>query len=261
MGRPPIRSELRLLLNGQPLTLADVRPDETLLDFLRLRQALRGTKEGCAEGDCGACTVLVGRLSPDGLGYESVNACIRFLGSLDACHVVTVEHLKRRDGHLHPVQQALVDTHGSQCGFCTPGIVMSLYGLWLRRPDASETEIEQSLQGNLCHCTGYQSIVRAARSVSDYGEPAHDALIVERPAVEAKLRAMADGSRVVVGTGRARLMVPADVEDLAAILEEEPSATLVAGATDVGLWVTKFMREIGPVVFIGHLAALQHVSE
>src|ERR1700754_1420530 len=146
MAEVNIRNEIRFILNGEEIALATVAPDETLLDFLRLRRTLRGTKEGCAEGDCGACTVLVGRRSPEGLVYESVNACIRFLGSLDACHVVTVESLKHRDGTLHPVQQALVDCHGSQCGFCTPGIVMSLYGLWLSRPDATEAEIERSLQ-------------------------------------------------------------------------------------------------------------------
>ena len=132
MTKPPIRKEIRFLLNGESVALDDVRPGDMLLDFLRIRRSLTGTKEGCAEGDCGACTVLVGRLGADDtLTYESVNACIRFLGSLDGCHVVTVEHLKRADGSLHPVQQALVDHHGSQCGFCTPGFVMSLYALWM----------------------------------------------------------------------------------------------------------------------------------
>ena len=135
-------------------------PTQTLLDFLRLERRLRGTKEGCAEGDCGACTVLVGRLLNGDLVYETVNACIRFIGSLDGCHVVTVEHLAGKDGTLHPVQQAMVDFHGSQCGFCTPGFVMSLYGLWMQSPDPSTGEIEKALQGNLCRCTGYEPIIR-----------------------------------------------------------------------------------------------------
>ena len=137
---------------------------QTLLDFLRLDRNLRGTKEGCAEGDCGACTVLVGRLLDGRLKYESVNACIRFVGSLDGCHVVTVDSLARPDGPLHPVQQAMVDTHASQCGFCTPGFVMSLYGLWMENPKPSVTEIEKALQGNLCRCTGYAAIIRAAEA-------------------------------------------------------------------------------------------------
>ncbi|MHA7884087.1 xanthine dehydrogenase small subunit [Nitratireductor rhodophyticola] len=255
------RSEIRFLLNGTPVTLADVRPDETLLDYLRLRQRLTGTKEGCAEGDCGACTVLVGRLRKGELVYESVNACIRFLGSLDACHVVTVEHLKRADGSLHPVQQALVDHHGSQCGFCTPGFVMSLYALWMREPQPTERAVERALQGNLCRCTGYEPIVRAALAASTYGDAASDPLATERAAVIAALEGMKDGARVESGSGRERLLIPADVDDFAAILEAEPKATIVAGATDVGLWVTKFMREIAPVVFIGGLDELRDIRE
>ncbi|WP_336069087.1 xanthine dehydrogenase small subunit [Nitratireductor rhodophyticola] len=255
------RGEIRFLLNGAPVALSDVRPDETLLDYLRLRQRLTGTKEGCAEGDCGACTVLVGRLRNGALSYESVNACIRFLGSLDACHVVTVEHLKRADGSLHPVQQAMVDHHGSQCGFCTPGFVMSLYALWMREAQPTDRAIEKALQGNLCRCTGYEPIVRAARAVSDYGHAASDPLALERAAVIAALQGMKDGARVEIGSGRERLLIPADVDDFAAILEAEPEATIVAGATDVGLWVTKFMREIAPVVFIGGLDGLQEIRE
>ena len=161
-----MNDSIRFILNGEDIALTDVGPTETLLDFLRLKRRLMGTKEGCAEGDCGACTVLVGRLVDGKLIYESVNACIRFMGSLHATHVVTVEHLAGRDGALHPVQQALVDCHGSQCGFCTPGFVMSLYGLWLTKEKPSRREIEKALQGNLCRCTGYEPIVKAAEQVS-----------------------------------------------------------------------------------------------
>ncbi|MEO4000527.1 xanthine dehydrogenase small subunit [Mesorhizobium sp. CAU 1732] len=256
-----VRHELRFLLNSEAVALGDVRPDETLLDFLRLRRSLRGTKEGCAEGDCGACTVLVGRLAGDGLVYEGVNACIRFMGSLDGCHVVTVEHLKGEAGGLHPVQQAMVDCHGSQCGFCTPGFVMSLYALWMRSPSPSDREIETALQGNLCRCTGYEAIMRAARTISSYADAGNDVLAAERADVIATLRTLRDGSRVEIGQGKDRLIVPASVDDLAAVLEAEPHARIVAGSTDVGLWVTKFMREITPAVFIGGLEALRSISE
>ena len=157
---------IRFILNGEDIAVSNFEPTETLLDFLRLKRRLTGTKEGCAEGDCGACTVLVGRLEGGRLAYETVNACIRFLGSLNATHVVTVEHLAAENGMLHPVQQAMVDCHGSQCGFCTPGFVMSLYGLWLSCDRPSRAEIERALQGNLCRCTGYEPIVRAAEQVS-----------------------------------------------------------------------------------------------
>lgn len=261
MARPKVRNELRFILNGEDVTLADVAPDATLLDYLRLGRSLRGTKEGCAEGDCGACTVLVGRLSGGELTYESVNACIRFLASLDGTHVVTIEHLAGRDGRLHPVQQALVDFHGSQCGFCTPGFVMSLYALWMRDPRPSDAAIEKALQGNLCRCTGYEAIMRAARAVSGYGKPARDPLAAERQQVAARLAALRDGNRVEIGAGDRRLVIPADVDDLGRVLEQNPAATVVAGATDVGLWVTKFMREISPVIFIGGLDGLKTIAE
>jgi xanthine dehydrogenase small subunit len=261
MAGPASRSEIRFVLNGEDVVLAQVRADETLLDYLRLRRSLRGTKEGCAEGDCGACTVLVGRLVGGELVYESVNACIRFLGSLDATHVVTVEHLGGSDGRLHPVQQAMVDFHGSQCGFCTPGFVMSLYGLWMRDATPSDAAIEKALQGNLCRCTGYEAIVRAARAISDYGNAAGDPLAVERAAIAARLAAMRDGVRVEVGTGAHRFIVPADVDDFAAAYVAEPKATVVAGSTDVGLWVTKQMRDIAPAIFIGGLDGLARIDE
>ncbi|MFU0506990.1 xanthine dehydrogenase small subunit [Pseudaminobacter sp. NGMCC 1.201702] len=255
------RNEIRFILNGEDVALSSAAPDETLLDYLRLRKSLRGTKEGCAEGDCGACTVLVGRLSGEQLIYESVNACIRFVGSLDGCHVVTIEHLNGENGRLHPVQQAMVDFHGSQCGFCTPGFVMSLYALWMREPKPADAAIEQALQGNLCRCTGYEAIVRAARAISDYGAAARDPLAVERASMAGRLAALRDGARVEIGSGKQRLLVPADLDDFAAILESEPKATIVAGSTDVGLWVTKFMRDISPAVFIGHLDELKAISE
>ena len=256
-----VRSEIRFILNGEDVSLEDVRPTETLLDFLRLRRSLRGTKEGCAEGDCGACTVLVGRLDGSRLVYEGVNACIRFLASLDGCHVVTVEHLKRPDGTLHPVQQAMVDFHGSQCGFCTPGFVMSLYALWMRAPAPTVPMIEKALQGNLCRCTGYEPIVKAALSIGSYGDVAADPLAAERAEMAARLAALQDGKRVEMGQGRERLVIPASVDDLAELLAAEPGATIVAGSTDVGLWVTKHMRDIAPVVFIGGLSQLRRVSE
>lgn len=255
------RTAIRFLLNDRLVTLDTVGASETLLDFLRLSAHLRGTKEGCAEGDCGACTVLVGRLGSNGLVYETVNACIRFVGSLDGCHVVTVEHLAARDGTLHPVQQAMVDEHGSQCGFCTPGIVMSLYALWMQTPAPAPEAVEVALQGNLCRCTGYESIIRAAQAISRYGDPDKDPLVRERDAVAARLKELSDGARVACGPDDDRFVLPASLDDLAAVMAETPRATIVAGATDVGLWVTKFMRSISPVVFIGHLPELHAIEE
>jgi len=254
------RNSIRFVLNDEDVALRDIPATQTLLDYLRLEKELKGSKEGCAEGDCGACTVLVGRLRNGELVYETVTACITFTASLNATHVVTIEHLSAANGALHPVQQAMVDFHGSQCGFCTPGIVMSLYGLWMRKPEPTVPEIETALQGNLCRCTGYTPIVRAGQAISTYGAVASDPLVAERAAITARLQALADGKRVEVGEGRNRIIIPASVDDLAEVYAAEPEATIVAGSTDVGLWVTKFMREIGPLIFVGHLDELRTIE-
>jgi xanthine dehydrogenase small subunit len=254
-------STIRFILNGEDIELGAISPRLTLLDWLRLDKRLTGSKEGCAEGDCGACTVLVGRLADGRLVYESVNSCIRFMGSLHATHVVTVEHLKGEDGLLHPVQQAMVDCHGSQCGFCTPGFVMSLYGLWLSEDNPSRERIEQALQGNLCRCTGYEPIVKAAERAAGLRPTAiFDPIERTRASVIERLTGIADGPGVHIAHDGDDLYVPASVADLAEILGRHPHATIVAGSTDVGLWVTKQMRPINPVIFVGGLAALQTIS-
>ena len=258
----PTTGAIRFLLNDREVRLDTVGPTTTLLDFLRIERRLTGTKEGCAEGDCGACTVLVGRLMGDRLVYEGVNACIRFLGSLHATHVVTVEHLAARDGTLHPVQQAMVDYHGSQCGFCTPGFVMSLYGLWLSKDNPGRADIEKALQGNLCRCTGYEPIVRAAEAVAKARPDAvFDPILSTREIVRMTLTAMRSDETIAIGPEEARLIVPGTAEALAETLATHPDATIVAGSTDVGLWVTKQMRPINPVVFITGLAELQGIEE
>ncbi|MEM6463897.1 MAG: xanthine dehydrogenase small subunit [Pseudomonadota bacterium] len=255
-----VRNELRFMLNGDVMRIEGASPTLTLLDFLRLERLLTGTKEGCAEGDCGACTVLVGRVGPNGLIYETVNACIRFMASLDGCHIVTIENLADANGALHPVQKAMVDCHGSQCGFCTPGIVMSLYSLWLDAPDADGPRIEKTLQGNLCRCTGYEPILDAARAVGKISN-SEDKLNATRTDVMRELSALLDGSRLEMQSEAGLSIVPASVDDLAKVLEQHPEATVVAGATDVGLWVTKHMRAIAPAVFVGNLTELQTIEE
>ncbi len=253
---------IRFILNDRDITVTSVSPTATLLDFLRLEHRLTGTKEGCAEGDCGACTVLVGRLANGELVYESVNACIRFTGSLNATHVVTVEHLAAKDGTLHPIQQAMVDYHGSQCGFCTPGFVMSLYGLWLSKDNPGRADIEKTLQGNLCRCTGYEPIVKAAEAVASARPDAlFDPIVKMRKEIIAKLAAMRSPDTIRLSDGDASLIVPGTAAALADLLADHPTATVVAGSTDVGLWVTKQMRNLNPVIFINGLEELQSIHE
>ncbi|GLQ37671.1 xanthine dehydrogenase small subunit [Rhizobium albus] len=256
------RTHIRFRLNDRTVTLNTLRPTETLLDFLRLERRLTGTKEGCAEGDCGACTVLVGRLNRDGvLVYETVTSCIRFVASLDGCHVVTIEHLKGKDGTLHPVQQAMVDHHGSQCGFCTPGIVMALYALWMRDAHPSRPTIEKALQGNLCRCTGYEPIIRAAEAMAEISQKTADPLQAERDEVRSQLAEWQTGETVDMGDGADRLILPASIDALAQSFAANPKATIVAGSTDVGLWVTKQMRPIGPLIFVKQVEGLDAIEE
>ncbi|MEP2946779.1 MAG: xanthine dehydrogenase small subunit [Lentilitoribacter sp.] len=255
-----MRDHIRFVLNDEAIELGNFLSSLTLLDYIRLQKSLKGTKEGCAEGDCGACTVLVGRLTSDGILYETVNSCIRFMGSLDACHVVTIEHLKGENGELHPVQQAMVNQHGSQCGFCTPGFVMSLYALWMNTPNPTNAQIERALQGNLCRCTGYEPIVKAAIEVSQSSDPVHDKLNLKRVNIIKQLSDMHDGQRVEIKHEGDLIIIPQDVKDLANARAEHPNSTIVAGSTDVGLWVTKHMHDISPTIFINHLQELHSIN-
>ncbi|KRE17818.1 hypothetical protein ASE63_01050 [Bosea sp. Root381] len=253
-----MRDVLRFLLDDELIEIASCDPTLTVLDWLRLERRMTGSKEGCAEGDCGACTVVVGRLDRGRLRYEAINACIRFLPTLDGCQLLTVEHLKGSDGALHPVQQALVDCHGSQCGFCTPGIAMSLFALWLNEPAPSVARIEDALAGNLCRCTGYEPIVAAGRRM--YRPQATDRFTGRRKAVAERLRSLAGGETLSLAGPAGRFFAPATVEALADLMLAHPNATLVAGATDVGLWVTKGMRRLDPVIHLGRIEALREIE-
>jgi xanthine dehydrogenase small subunit len=254
------RHTLKFWLNDQPIELDRLPATQTLLDYLRLTQVLRGTKEGCAEGDCGACTVLVGRLEGDQLKYESVNACIRFVGSLDGCHVVTIEHLKGKNGALHPIQQAMVTHHGSQCGFCTPGFVMSLYAMWMSELEPDVATIERYLQGNLCRCTGYEPIIKAALDICEHGKLHEDYLIAEQDQIVQNLSALQNDQMLAIESEAEKLFAPATLDQFASIYARNPEATIVAGATDVGLWVTKFMRDISPVIFTSRLKDFRKIE-
>jgi len=260
MNRHVLSPAVTCTVNGRKTELKSA-PHERLSTVLRTELGLTGTKVGCDAGDCGACTVLVGRLAGGQLVYETVNACIRFVASLDACHVVTVEHLRGADGGLHPVQQAMVDLHGSQCGFCTPGIVMSLYALWMNSPSPAVADIERALQGNLCRCTGYEPIIRASLAAASAGGQAADVLVAERSKVTAMLEDLRDGCRIEGGKEGDKFIVPATADDLAEIRLQHPDAVIVAGATDVCLWVNKHMRSISPAIFISGLDELHRIEE
>jgi xanthine dehydrogenase small subunit len=250
----PPTAPLRFLLNGEAVTVTGVPPQTTLLEFLREHRGLCGTKEGCAEGDCGACTVVLAEAEGPGLAWKPVNACIRFLPSVAGKAVFTVESLQASDGTLHPVQRALVDHHGSQCGFCTPGFAMSLFGLYKNASRPSRQAVEDALSGNLCRCTGYRPIVAAAHAMYAAAPPATD-----DARLAASLAAVATPGTLAYESHGRRWWSPRTVDELAALLAGHPDARIVAGATDVGLWVTKHHRDVGDIVHTGEVAELRAV--
>jgi len=256
-----MRKSLRFLLGDKLIELDHCDPTLTVLDWLRLDQRMTGTKEGCAEGDCGACTVVVGRLDRGKLRYEAINACIRFLPTLDGCQLLTVEHLKAADGSLHPVQQAMVECHGSQCGFCTPGFVMSLLALRLNEAEPSVGRIEDALAGNLCRCTGYEPIIAAGRRMDEIAPREADRFLLMREAIAARLAALNDAETLSVHGKVGSFYAPATIEALADLVAAHPQATLVAGATDVGLWVNKAMKRLDPVIYLGRIETLREITD
>jgi len=250
---------LRFLLNGDPVEVDGVSPQATLLEWLREVRGLTGTKEGCAEGDCGACTVVVAERAAAGLSWKPVNACIRLLPALDGKAVFTVEGLKDGDA-AHPVQHALVACHGSQCGFCTPGVAMSLFGLYKNAHRPERAAVDEALAGNLCRCTGYGPIRDAARAMVDLpaatgwrapGVAADGARVVtaDEERLAAALDALVRDDTLHYEACGQRALLPPDVDALAALVLVHPDARLVAGATDVGLAVTKALRDLGTMIF------------
>jgi xanthine dehydrogenase small subunit len=237
---------IRFLLDGEVILVEEPDPTGTVLDFIRYTLRRTGTKEGCAEGDCGACTILVGELDGDAVRWRAVNACILFLPMLDGKAIRTVESLSR-DGALHPVQQAMADGHGSQCGFCTPGFVMSLYARSIGALGTEGTPVKDVIAGNLCRCTGYGPILAAGEANPPQPADDHETAALLREIAPAR-----------AGRG---WFAPRTSDELAALLVEHPEARIVAGATDVGLWVTKGLQQLGTIVFIGDIADLKRIED
>jgi xanthine dehydrogenase small subunit len=250
---------IRFYYQGRVQEVDRAAPTRTLLQHLREDQHCTGTKEGCAEGDCGACTVVIGSLVNGELELRNVNSCLQFLPTLDGKAVFSVEDLKQPDGGLHPVQEALVECHGSQCGFCTPGFAMSLWSLYLKQEDKSEPpcrkQITETLSGNLCRCTGYRPIIDAAHRMGELPRVSFD-----RDALTTKLQELQRDSMFSYTHGGQTFHAPRTVAELAALRAAKPAATILAGSTDVGLWVTKQMRNLGDVIYVRQVRELHRLG-
>jgi xanthine dehydrogenase small subunit len=251
------KAAIQFLRHGRIISVVPSSPTQTVLDYLRLEERSKGTKEGCNEGDCGACTVALGSIRDGRLRYEPVNACILLMGHLHGKELVTVDDLAT-DGKLHPVQRAMVDHHASQCGFCTPGFVMSLFTLYHAGKKPTRQQIVDHIAGNLCRCTGYRPIIDAAQSACA-GEAADHWVTSEPESI--RLLHTIPPSDVMIDYGNGFLAVPTQVETLTSLARSYPDATIVAGATDVGLWVTKQLRTLPKIIHIGHVKDLHRIED
>jgi xanthine dehydrogenase small subunit len=254
-------SKVRFLLNNDDVVIENIDPNLTVLQYLREIQFKSGTKEGCASGDCGACTVVLAELDenkPDQLNYKSINSCITFVGSLHGKQLITVEDLK--DGaKLHHAQQTIVDNHGSQCGFCTPGFVMSSFALHKHNKTPSRSEVLEALAGNLCRCTGYRSIIEAAITSNKSTE--QDSFAQHYQQTLSKLIELKKLPKPVLSGNNHDFISPKNIDELAYELTSEPNSTLVAGGTDLALSVTQNLATIDKLVYVGNVKELTSMTE
>ncbi|WP_394209266.1 xanthine dehydrogenase small subunit [Enterovibrio calviensis] len=249
---------IRFLLNQTLQEEKDISPNLTVLNYLREHVRKTGTKEGCGSGDCGACTVVLGEVVDGKLEYRSLNSCLTFVSALHGKQLITVEDLRTKEA-LHPVQKAIVDFHGSQCGFCTPGFIMSMFALTKNTPNADKEDTYEALAGNLCRCTGYRPIVEAALSLSQEAPIRDQFSDYERETVE-KLNAMGKPELEHHADGKTAF-TPTNCDELAKTLMAHPNAKLLAGGTDLALEVTQFHRDIDKLIYLGHVDDIKTVNE
>ena len=262
---PQAAGSIRFLLNGEAMNVSDIAPTTTVLNYLREDKNCKGTKEGCAEGDCGACTVVLAELENDSVCLKSVNACIQFVPTLHGKAIFTVEYLRQRNGDLHPAQQAMVDCHGSQCGFCTPGFVMSLWSVYNEHQatgtQANSDQIRSALTGNLCRCTGYRPILEAAEKMFELPPVALD-----REGLKSELQRLQSddlntAASLALSHDNEQFFAPKTLNQLLQLKAEYPDATILAGGTDVGLWINKQFRLLPIIIYVGDVAELKRIEK
>ena len=249
-------SNIDFVYQNRIFKIKNPNSNETLLNYIRTKLKKTGTKEGCAEGGCGACTVVLGELKNNEINYRAINSCITFITTLQGKQLILVEDLISKEGSLHPVQQAMVNYHGSQCGFCTPGFVMSLFSLFKKNPKFKDDEIKDSIAGNLCRCTGYQPIIKAAKSLKNKNKIDH--FSKNKKKTINLLKKINNRSIVIYDKGK-KYFAPKYVQELKKILKKNTDADFLSGGTDLSLVVTKERKDISSIIYINSINELNYI--
>ena len=248
---------IRFIFENKIHQIKNVDPNETILNFIRLKLKKTGTKEGCSEGGCGACTVVVGELKKNNIIYTAINSCIAFTTSLEGKQLLVVEDLMQKNGSLHPVQDAMVNFHASQCGFCTPGFVMSLFSMYKNNISYDEKTIKESISGNLCRCTGYRPIIDAAKSLNNKRSDHFEKNKKKTVALLKKIRQ----KNISINKKNKKYFAPRTVIELKKILEKKPSSQFLSGGTDISLIVTKQKKDIKNIIYLNSIEELNYIKE
>ena len=250
-----IKNEIEFILNDELIKINNVDTNVSVLNYLRIDKKLTGTKEGCASGDCGACTAIIAELTNNKLEYKAINTCIMFLYSLHGKQLITVEHLS--NSKLHPVQQSMVDNHGSQCGFCTPGFVMSMFGMYKDKVKPSNQNIDEYLAGNLCRCTGYNSIKKAAKKMYSYGRK--DKFSKNENKI-IKLLKKIKHNDILISKNNNKFYIPLNLKNLIQYTQNNKQYKFVTGGTDIALEVTKKNNNINSLIYLGNNKDLNYIK-
>ena len=249
---------VKFLFNDKIFELSNPDPNQTILNFIRTELKKTGTKEGCAEGGCGACTVVVGELNKNNIEYKAVNACISFLPFLNGKQLLVVENLISKEGKLHPVQEAMVKCHGSQCGFCTPGFVMSLFSMYKNHGNYNNELIKDSISGNLCRCTGYRSIIDAGKSLNKISKIDQ---FSKNKTKTIKLLKKINSKNIFITNQDKKYFSPKTIKDLKKIIKKNPNANFLSGGTDLSLKVTKERKDILNIINLKDIKELDFIKK
>ena len=250
-------STIKFIFENKIQEIKNPDSNETILNYIRLKLKKTGTKEGCAEGGCGACTVVIGELKKNNIVYKAINSCIAFTTSLEGKQLLVVEDLMLKNGTLHPVQNAMINYHGSQCGFCTPGFIMSLFAMYKNNSSYNKKIIEESISGNLCRCTGYRPIIDAAKSLNNNKS---DQFAKNKKTTLDLLKKIRPKS-ISVNSQNKRYFAPRTVSELKKIIKKYPNLSLLSGGTDMSLIVTKQKKDLENIIYLSSIDELNYIKE